>query len=95
MTLGPNAIAGSWGYTIGNQTTVIARLVKEMYEFGIGSLQPDRHQFDKHNDEIQDQLDNSTMNSKACSNWWRIGGQGRLSVPNPLDARKSGSNVVV
>jgi hypothetical protein len=86
MTLGPNAIAGSWGYTIGNQTTVIARLIKEMVDLGIGSLQPDRSYFDAHNAEIQEKLDGSTMNSKACSNWWRIGGQGRLSVPNPLDA---------
>jgi hypothetical protein len=86
MTLGPNAIAGSWGYTIGNQTTVIARLIKEMLDFGIGSLQPERSYFDAHNAEIQEQLDGSTMNSQACSNWWRIGGRGRLSVPNPLDA---------
>lgn len=28
--LGPNAVAGSWGFTIGNQTAVIARLVKEV-----------------------------------------------------------------
>lgn len=86
MTLGPNAIAGSWGYTIGNQTTVIARLIREMLDLGIGSLQPDRSYFEAHNAEIQEKLDGSTMNSKACSNWWRIGGRGRLSVPNPLDA---------
>jgi cation diffusion facilitator CzcD-associated flavoprotein CzcO len=89
MTLGPNAIAGSWGYTIGNQTTVIARLIKEMLDLGIGSLQPDRSYFDAHNAEIQEKLDGSTMNSQACSNWWRIGGRGRLSVPNPLDASES------
>lgn len=88
MTLGPNAIAGSWGYTIGNQTTVIARLIREMLDLGIGSLQPDRSYFDAHNAEIQEKLDGSTMNSQACSNWWRIGGRGRLSVPNPLDASK-------
>ena len=30
MVLGPNASTGSWGYTIGNQSTVIARLIKEV-----------------------------------------------------------------
>ena len=28
--IGPNAIAGTWGWTIGNQTTVIARLIKDV-----------------------------------------------------------------
>lgn len=26
------------------------------------------------------------MNSGLCVNWWRVGGQGRLSVPNALNA---------
>jgi cation diffusion facilitator CzcD-associated flavoprotein CzcO len=30
MVLGPNAISGSWGFTIGVQTEVIARIVKEV-----------------------------------------------------------------
>jgi len=65
---------------------VIARLVKEMVDYDIGSLQPDRSVFDEHNRKIQDELSQSTMNSNACVSWWKIGGGGRLSVPNPLDA---------
>ncbi|GFZ49896.1 hypothetical protein JCM24511_07299 [Saitozyma sp. JCM 24511] len=86
ITIGPNAIAGSWGFTIGNQTTVIARLIKEMVTYDIGSLQPRLEAFEEHNRDIQEALATSTMNSKACVNWWRVGGQGRPSVPNPLDA---------
>jgi len=57
-----------------------------MVDYNIGSLQPDRTIFDEHNREIQDELEQSTMNSSACVSWWKIGGGGRLSVPNPLDA---------
>jgi hypothetical protein len=33
MALGPNAVAGSWGFTIGNQTATIARIVREVCLF--------------------------------------------------------------
>jgi hypothetical protein len=65
---------------------VIARLIKEMVTYDIGSLQPRLEVFEEHNRDIQEALATSTMNSKACVNWWRVGGQGRPSVPNPLDA---------
>jgi hypothetical protein len=65
---------------------VIARLIKEMVAYDIGSLQPRLDVFEEHNRAIQEALATSTMNSKACVNWWRVGGQGRPTVPNPLDA---------
>jgi len=86
ITIGPNAVAGSWGFTIGNQTTVIAGLIRDMVRYNIGELQPRQGAFERHNAHIQRQLRSSTMNSDACVSWWKIGGNGRLSVPNYLDA---------
>lgn len=57
-----------------------------MVRYKIGELQPQQEAFTSHNAHIQDQLRTSTMNSDACVSWWRIGGDGRLSVPNYLDA---------
>jgi hypothetical protein len=57
-----------------------------MVKYGIGQLQPKRAVFDDHNAHIQKELSKSTMNSDACVSWWRIGGNGRLSVPSHLDA---------
>lgn len=86
ITLGPNAIAGSWGFTIGNQTSMIARVCRDMLRYDIGSLQPRRDVFEEHNEQVQAALKDSTMNSAECVNWWRMDGNGRPSVPNPLDA---------
>lgn len=85
-TVGPNAVAGSWGFTIGNQTTVIARIISEMVRYDIGSLQPREEVFKQHNAEIQEVLVESTMNSYLCTNWWRMDKTGRNTVSNSLDA---------
>lgn len=88
ITIGPNAVAGSWGYTIGNQTTVIARMINEMVRYGIGSLQAKEEVFTRHNAKIQESLAGSTMNSNQCTNWWRIDKTGRNTVSNSVDASK-------
>lgn len=66
--LGPNAIAGSWGYTIGIKTAYNARLVKGMVENGLSSIQPKQTAFEEHNKEVRAKLQPSTMNSLLCSN---------------------------
>lgn len=81
-TLGPNAIAGSWGYTIGVKTAYIARIVRGIYDNGLSSIQPKQEPFEELNREIREKLAPSTMNSLLCSNWWRVGGQGLITVPN-------------
>ncbi|KAK4686740.1 hypothetical protein P7C73_g3384, partial [Tremellales sp. Uapishka_1] len=88
MVLGPNAIAGSWGWTIGNQTAVIARIVKEMSDYGLSSIQPDESVFHARNSEIQARLGQSTMASNQCTSWWRIT-DGKITVPNSLSAAQS------
>ncbi|ORY66919.1 hypothetical protein BCR35DRAFT_308352 [Leucosporidium creatinivorum] len=82
VTLGPNAIAGSWGYTIGIQTSFIARLVKGIVDNNLSSIQPKQEPFERLNKETRAKLAPSTMNSLLCSNWWRVGGQGLITVPN-------------
>ena len=82
-------MSGSWGYTIGNQTTFIARLISEMARYGITSLQPDEDVFRARNAEIQAALAESTMNSDQCTNWWRVDKTGRNTVSNSVDACES------
>ena len=77
MVLGPNAISGSWGFTIGIQTEVIARLVKEvsivrnaaadhqMVEYGIGSMQPKEEVFHTQNALIQKTL-RTSVSANVC-----------------------------
>ncbi|SGY78628.1 BQ5605_C008g04902 [Microbotryum silenes-dioicae] len=80
--IGPNAIAGSWGYTIGTMTKFISRLVSSLVENDLTSLQPTITAFRAHNLEMRSKLATSTMNSQLCSNWWRVGGKGLITVPN-------------
>ncbi|SCZ99348.1 BZ3500_MvSof-1268-A1-R1_Chr7-2g09495 [Microbotryum saponariae] len=80
--IGPNAIAGSWGYTIGTMTEFISRLVSTLVENDLTSLQPTITAFRAHNLEMRSKLATSTMNSQLCSNWWRVGGKGLITVPN-------------
>ncbi|KAK4056613.1 CTD phosphatase Fcp1 [Microbotryomycetes sp. JL221] len=80
--LGPNAISGSWGFSIGVRTLAIAKLVRDMYELGLTSIQPTQEAFERHNKDTQSRLAASTMNSSLCSNWWRVEGQGLVSVPS-------------
>jgi hypothetical protein len=108
MILGPNAIAGSWGYTIGCKSRFNARLVKavspcrlskfgrfadcvcsQMIDYGIDSLEPTTEAFAMHNEQLQKGLDGTTMVSTSCDNWWRVGGNGLLSVPNSVSGCES------
>ncbi|KAM0788798.1 hypothetical protein ACM66B_002886 [Microbotryomycetes sp. NB124-2] len=81
--LGPNAISGSWGFSIGVRTHAIAKLVKAMFDLNLSSIQPTREAFDEFNRDCQARLTGSTMNSSLCSNWWRVEGRGLVSVPSP------------
>jgi hypothetical protein len=100
--LGPNSIAGSWGYTIGVKTSFNALLIKavgvsapnrlsdvQMVKEGLASMQPTQGAFEKHNQEVQLALKTSNMRSLQCENWWRIGGQGLLSVPAGINGYES------
>lgn len=60
-----------------------------MLSLGISSIQPTREAFEHHNQEVQQGLLSSNMRSLECSNWWRIGGQGHLSVPSHLSGCES------
>jgi hypothetical protein len=57
-----------------------------MVKYGIGSLQPKHEVFAQHNEEIQEALAGSTMNSDKCTNWWKMDRTGRNTVSNSLSA---------
>lgn len=58
IVIGPNATASSWGWTLGRQSTAIARIVRDMVEYRLSSVQPTRTAYDLHNTTIQAQLEN-------------------------------------
>jgi hypothetical protein len=59
-----------------------------MIRHRITSLQPRSDAFEKHNEELQRGLAGTSMKSTACDNWWRVGGNGLLSVPNSVSGCK-------
>jgi hypothetical protein len=59
-----------------------------MIRYYITSLQPRPDAFEKYNEELQRGLAGTSMKSTACDNWWRVGGNGLLSVPNSVSGCK-------
>ena len=60
-----------------------------MIEHGIDSLEPTKEAFAAHNEQLQKGLKGTTMVSTSCDNWWRVGGNGLLSVPNSVSGCES------
>jgi len=69
IVLGPNALAGSWGYTISRETVAIARIVRELLDYGISSVQPRLDVFEAENKEIKKILDTSVSSLIALAGY--------------------------
>ncbi|GAA5990351.1 hypothetical protein JCM5350_006889 [Sporobolomyces pararoseus] len=85
--LGPNAIAMSWGYTLGNNTEFIARIIKEVYERELSSIVVKAEVIEEYNRYIQDRVSNSIWYSPECgSSWYKDGKSAKVTVPAPFGA---------
>lgn len=82
IVIGPNAISGSWGFTLGVNSAAIGRIVREIVDYGLSSLQPTVDAFKAHNASVQAQLATSAPASQLTANWWRTD-DGHVTVPNP------------
>ncbi|GAA6022059.1 hypothetical protein JCM11491_004736 [Sporobolomyces phaffii] len=88
--LGPNAIAMSWGYTLGNNTEFIARIIRGVYDRGLSSIVVKKNVIDEYNRYIQHRVSHSIWYSSECGgSWYKEPGSGIRSVsdaPSPLVA---------
>lgn len=74
--IGPNSVAGSWGYTALRETAAVARIVREILEYGLSSVQPKQAVFEHESEEIQKEL------NKAVSHELKSGSRGPI-LPAP------------
>jgi len=82
IVIGPNGTAGSWGWTIGRQTTAIARIVRELLDYDVTSVQPTQEAYERWNKWLDERLHNCVATTDKTNNWWRVDG-GRITVINP------------
>jgi hypothetical protein len=106
IVVGPNAIAGSWGYTIGTQVRTsllalsqrtcdgrltdyfhsspiqslfIAKLVKGLVDYNLGSLVPRLSAHDEYNRRMQENVSHSVYVAN-CTSWWKIRETGKVTT---------------
>ncbi|KAM0751702.1 FAD/NAD(P)-binding domain-containing protein [Meredithblackwellia eburnea MCA 4105] len=81
--IGPNAISQSWGFTLGNQSLYIARLLKGLLDRNLTSLSPKEEVTRVYNEKIQARLEAGVMGStNGCSAWYRFRGVGKAVAPS-------------
>ncbi|KAI5479419.1 monooxygenase [Pseudohyphozyma bogoriensis] len=84
IILGPNAISMSWGYTLGNQTEFIARLVRGIYDKNLSSIAPKTSVTNEYNRVLHDRLEKTVLVSSACNAWYKYKGTGKVTAPSGL-----------
>ncbi|GAA5839865.1 hypothetical protein JCM5353_007698 [Sporobolomyces roseus] len=85
--LGPNAIAMSWGYTLGNNTEFIARIIKGLYDRKLSSIVVKHQVIEEYNRYIQYRVSNSIWYSPECGgSWYKHPSSGKVTVPAPFGA---------
>ncbi|GAA5962678.1 hypothetical protein JCM8115_005920 [Rhodotorula mucilaginosa] len=85
--LGPNSIAMSWGYTIGNNTEFIARLVRGIYDHRLSSIVAKASAIDDFNTYVQSRVSNSIWYSPECGDsWYKDPASQKVTVPAPWGA---------
>jgi cation diffusion facilitator CzcD-associated flavoprotein CzcO len=57
IVLGPNSVAGSWGYTLARETIAVARIVRELVAYSLASVQPKEGIFEAENVAIKEKLE--------------------------------------
>ncbi|GAA6062495.1 hypothetical protein JCM10212_001868 [Sporobolomyces blumeae] len=85
--LGPNSIAMSWGYTIGNNTEFIARIIQGVVDRGLSSIVPKPDVVTEFNEYVQHRVSNSIWYSPDCGgSWYKDPASGKVTVPAPWGA---------
>ncbi|TNY18000.1 FAD/NAD(P)-binding domain-containing protein [Rhodotorula diobovata] len=82
--LGPNAIAMSWGYSLGANTEFIARLVRGIYDHDLSSIVVTDEAMASFNAEVTRRLGQTSLASAECgSSWYKDPQTGKLVAPAP------------
>ena len=72
VTVGPNALSTSWGFTIGNQTNFISKLVSLLHTENLVALEPKQDAYENYNKEIDHALENSVYVAKNVRSWYKV-----------------------
>ncbi|GAA5904022.1 hypothetical protein JCM8208_001765 [Rhodotorula glutinis] len=85
--LGPNAIAMSWGYSLGANTEFIARLVRGIYDHDLSSIVVKDEAMTAFNAELNRRLSQTSLASAECgSSWYKDPQTNKLVAPAPWNA---------
>ncbi|GAA5856239.1 hypothetical protein JCM9279_006695 [Rhodotorula babjevae] len=85
--LGPNAIAMSWGYSLGANTEFIARLVRGIYDHDLSSIVVKDEAMAQFNVELNRRLGQTSLASAECgSSWYKDPETNKLVAPAPWNA---------
>ncbi|GAA5973011.1 hypothetical protein JCM11641_000362 [Rhodosporidiobolus odoratus] len=85
--LGPNAIAMSWGYTLGHNTEHIARLIQGLQTHNLSSIVVKDSAMESYNRYLQTRLQKTSLASEACGrSWYKDNVTGKLVAPAPWGA---------
>ncbi|GAA6061463.1 hypothetical protein JCM10212_005666 [Sporobolomyces blumeae] len=87
VILGPNSIAMSWGYTLGHNTELIARIIKEMYEKELSSIVVKESAIEEYNRYLIERLEATSLAAPICGrSWYKDPVTGKLVAPAPWTA---------
>ncbi|GAA5865082.1 hypothetical protein JCM3774_002125 [Rhodotorula dairenensis] len=87
IVLGPNAIAQSWGYTLGHNTEHIARIIRGMYDQSLSSIMVKDSVMDSYNQFIGNRLAQTSLSSAQCgTSWYKDPVTGKVVAPAPWGA---------
>ncbi|TIC16192.1 FAD/NAD(P)-binding domain-containing protein [Wallemia mellicola] len=84
--VGPNALSTSWGYTIGNQTLFISKIIEIIQKERLLTIEPKQDVFEAYNKELNGYLEESVYTTSGERSWYRFKGTGKPTVPSGFTA---------
>ncbi|GAA5977977.1 hypothetical protein JCM5350_006287 [Sporobolomyces pararoseus] len=89
VPLGPNAAAMSWGFSLGNNTELIARLVKGLHENRLSSIVVKPEVLESYNEYVQNRVQHTAWSLSTCGSSWYKSKEGKVVVAAPWSATET------
>ncbi|GAA6018468.1 hypothetical protein JCM11491_007009 [Sporobolomyces phaffii] len=87
--LAANAAAMSWGFSLGNNTEVIARLIKGMYDQRLSSIVVKDSVMESYNADVQRRVKRTAWSLPTCGASWYKSKEGKVVVAAPWSATET------
>ncbi|GAA6004417.1 flavin-containing monooxygenase [Rhodotorula paludigena] len=85
--LGPNAISQSWGWTLGHNTELIARIIRGIYDQRLSSIVVKPEVMDAYNEYLGTRLEHTSLASPQCgTSWYKDPNTNKIVAPAPWGA---------